>query len=66
MDIKGGLEKFATATAGDWRTPTAPVTFAEMTNTPTGKDLTSVQVDNTSSIGITIIFAILWMVLKRR
>ena len=66
MYIKGGIEKFGAAVSGDWQTPTAPVTFAQMTNTPTGKDFASVEVDNTSAIGIIIICAALWMVLRGR
>jgi hypothetical protein len=66
MDIKGGIEKFTAATIGDWQTPTAPVTFAEMTNTPTGKDYTSVKADGTSVIGIIVICIFLWMALRGR
>jgi hypothetical protein len=66
MDIQGGIEKFTEATAGDWQTPTAPVTFAQMTSTPTGKDFTSVQVDSASVIGIIIICIFLWMALRGR
>lgn len=60
MDIKGGLEKFSAATAGDWQQGTAGAGFTDMAK---GR----VQMGGAESLllGVAILFC-LFMALKGR